>query len=141
MDLEPYLSGAYQEHGYFGHDFFIKKIMNPIQNTSLLDLQLLTECLYKFIKYNKCKSNLKSCQIELKSVFYHWRSHAQVPWNLINDSEKMGTLSSTMIFSWESAYQETFHKEPTKNTQLIYKLATSSISVPFSYWIPNQSFP
>jgi hypothetical protein len=28
MDLEPYLSGAYQEHGYFGHDFFVKKINN-----------------------------------------------------------------------------------------------------------------
>lgn len=29
MDLEPYLSAAYQEHGYFGHDFFVKKNNEP----------------------------------------------------------------------------------------------------------------
>jgi hypothetical protein len=28
MELEPYLSGAYQKHGYSGHDFFVKKINN-----------------------------------------------------------------------------------------------------------------
>jgi len=26
MDLEPYFGGAYQEHGYFGHYLFVKKI-------------------------------------------------------------------------------------------------------------------
>jgi hypothetical protein len=28
MELEPYLRRTYQKHGYFGDDFFVKKINN-----------------------------------------------------------------------------------------------------------------